>query len=69
FGRVLCDVGDNFDQVTENVFILAKHQGGYKKCEDIPGINLYLWQECGRCNDKPAIFDSYIPETYTKRSS
>ncbi|KAH8316805.1 hypothetical protein KR074_009084 [Drosophila pseudoananassae] len=69
FGRVLCDVGDNFDQVTENVFILAKHQGGYKKCEDIPGINLYLWQECGRCNDKPAIFDSYIPQTYTKRSS
>nr|NP_523891.2 peroxidasin, isoform A [Drosophila melanogaster]NP_995975.1 peroxidasin, isoform E [Drosophila melanogaster]NP_995976.1 peroxidasin, isoform D [Drosophila melanogaster]NP_995977.1 peroxidasin, isoform C [Drosophila melanogaster]Q9VZZ4.1 RecName: Full=Peroxidasin; Flags: Precursor [Drosophila melanogaster]AOQ10577.1 Pxn-RA [synthetic construct]AAF47668.1 peroxidasin, isoform A [Drosophila melanogaster]AAS64946.1 peroxidasin, isoform C [Drosophila melanogaster]AAS64947.1 peroxidasin, isofo len=69
FGRVLCDVGDNFDQVTENVFILAKHQGGYKKCEDIIGINLYLWQECGRCNSPPAIFDSYIPQTYTKRSN
>ncbi|XP_001354288.3 peroxidasin [Drosophila pseudoobscura] len=69
FGRVLCDVGDNFDQVTENVFILAKHQGGYKKCEDIPGINLYLWQDCGNCNSMPTIFDSYIPQTYTKRSS
>ncbi|XP_043950846.1 peroxidasin isoform X1 [Drosophila biarmipes] len=70
FGRVLCDVGDNFDEVTENVFILAKHQGGYKKCEDIAGINLYLWQECGRCeNSQPAIFDSYVPQTYTKRSS
>ncbi|KAH8305592.1 hypothetical protein KR059_002341 [Drosophila kikkawai] len=69
FGRVLCDVGDNFDQVTENVFVLAKHQGGYKKCEDIPGINLYLWQECGRCNNPPAIFESFIPQTYTKRSS
>ncbi|KAI8039124.1 hypothetical protein M5D96_007841, partial [Drosophila gunungcola] len=69
FGRVLCDVGDNFDEVTENVFILAKHQGGYRKCEDIAGINLYLWQECGRCNSPPAIFDSYIPQTYTKRGS
>lgn len=66
-GRVLCDVGDNFDQVTENVFILAKHQGGYKQCEDIPGINLYLWQECGNCNSLPPIFDSYVPQTYEKR--
>ncbi|EDV96683.1 peroxidasin [Drosophila grimshawi] len=67
-GRVLCDVGDNFDQVTENVFILAKHQGGYKQCEDIAGINLYMWQECSNCNSLPTIFDSYVPQTYTKRS-
>ncbi|EDW17736.2 peroxidasin [Drosophila mojavensis] len=67
-GRVLCDVGDNFDQVTENVFILAKHQGGYKPCEDIPGINLYLWQECGTCNNQPALFDTFVPQTYAKRS-
>ncbi|XP_060651867.1 LOW QUALITY PROTEIN: peroxidasin [Drosophila nasuta] len=67
-GRVLCDVGDNFEEMTENVFILAKHQGGYKQCEDIPGINLYLWQECSRCNSLPSIFDKYIPQTYTKRS-
>ncbi|XP_032290596.1 peroxidasin [Drosophila virilis] len=67
-GRVLCDVGDNFDQVTENVFILAKHQGGYKPCEDIPGINLYLWQECGNCNSLPPLFESFVPQTYTKRS-
>ncbi|XP_017057908.1 peroxidasin [Drosophila ficusphila] len=69
FGRVLCDVGDNFDQVTENVFILAKHQGGYKQCEDIPGINLYLWQECARCESSPSVFQSFVPQTYVKRSS
>ncbi|KAM8709189.1 hypothetical protein ACLKA7_016061 [Drosophila subpalustris] len=68
FGRVLCDVGDDFDQVTENVFILAKHQGGYKQCEDIPGINLYLWQECGSCTNLPPVFSSFVPQTYTKRS-
>ncbi|EDW78831.1 uncharacterized protein Dwil_GK12503 [Drosophila willistoni] len=67
FGRVLCDVGDNFDQVTENVFILAKHQGGYKKCEDVAGVNLYLWQDCGNCNSLPPIFDTYVPQTYVKR--
>ncbi|XP_030372346.1 peroxidasin, partial [Scaptodrosophila lebanonensis] len=67
-GRVLCDVGDNIQQVTENVFILAKHQGGYKQCEDIAGINLYFWQDCGSCNNMPALFDTFVPQTYTKRS-
>ncbi|ALC43349.1 Pxn [Drosophila busckii] len=65
--RVLCDVGDNFQEINENVFVLAKHQGGYKQCEDINGINLYLWQECGSCHDKPTLFDSYVPQTYIKR--
>uniref|UniRef100_T1PGN3 Cell adhesion molecule-related/down-regulated by oncogenes n=1 Tax=Musca domestica TaxID=7370 RepID=T1PGN3_MUSDO len=64
--RVLCDTGDNIQEVNENVFILAKHQGGYKKCEDIPGINLYFWQDCAVCSSLPPLIDSYVPQTYPK---
>ena len=65
-GRVLCDTGDKIEEVTDNVFILPKHQGGYKKCEDIPGINLYFWQDCGSCSSLPPLFDTYVPQTYSK---
>ncbi|XP_075162195.1 peroxidasin [Haematobia irritans] len=65
-GRVLCDTGDKIEEVTDNVFILAKHQGGYKKCEDIPGINLYFWQDCAACTSLPPLFDTYVPQTYTR---
>lgn len=65
-GRVLCDVGDKIEEVTDNVFILAKHQGGYKKCEEIPGINLYFWQDCASCSSLPPLFDTYVPQTYPK---
>ncbi|XP_061393833.1 peroxidasin [Musca vetustissima] len=64
--RVLCDTGDNIQEVNENVFILAKHQGGYKKCEEIPGINLYFWQDCAVCSSLPPLIDSYVPQTYPK---
>ncbi|KAI8116975.1 Peroxidasin [Lucilia cuprina] len=64
-GRVLCDNGDKIEDMTDNVFILPSRQGGYKKCENIPGINLYLWQDCGSCSSLPPLFDTYIPQTYT----
>ncbi|XP_065362237.1 peroxidasin [Calliphora vicina] len=64
-GRVLCDNGDKLEEVTDNVFILPNRQGGYKKCEDIPGINLYFWQDCGSCSSLPPLFDTYVPQTYT----
>ncbi|XP_037881152.1 peroxidasin isoform X2 [Glossina fuscipes] len=68
--RVLCDDGDQLEEVSENVFILSSLQGGYKKCEDIDGINLYFWQDCATCSSLPPLFDTYIPQTYkkTKRS-
>uniref|UniRef100_T1H3A8 Uncharacterized protein n=1 Tax=Megaselia scalaris TaxID=36166 RepID=T1H3A8_MEGSC len=67
-GRVLCDNGDNITEVTENVFMLPSTQGGYKKCEEIAGINLYFWQECQTCNNLSPLLSSYVPQTYPKRS-
>lgn len=47
--RALCDNGDNITDVTENVFVLPKHQGGYEKCDNIPKVDLSFWSEC--CTD------------------
>ncbi|XP_055843277.1 peroxidasin [Episyrphus balteatus] len=65
--RVLCDNGDNINEITENVFYLPKEQGGFKSCLDIHGINLYFWQDCGSCDALPPLLKSYVPETYPKR--
>lgn len=67
-GRVLCDNGDKIEEVTDNVFILPQRQGGFKKCEDIPGINLYFWQDCATCSSMPPLFDTYVPQTYQKHN-
>lgn len=49
-GRVLCDNGDNIKQITDNVFFLPNHQGGYKSCDQIPRPNLHVWLNCDKCS-------------------
>lgn len=49
-GRVLCDSGDNITQITDNVFLLPGVQGGYKRCDEIPKINLKVWLNCDKCS-------------------
>ncbi|KAK6627574.1 hypothetical protein RUM44_010052 [Polyplax serrata] len=55
--RVLCDNGDNIEEVTKNVFILPKKQGGYVSCAKIPQIDLRFWAECSNdCSGRFNIF-------------
>ncbi|XP_058066005.1 peroxidasin [Anopheles bellator] len=49
-GRVLCDNGDNITTITENVFVLPGKQAGYKRCEEIPQLNLEHWVDCTDCS-------------------
>lgn len=44
--RVLCDNGDDIRDVTQNVFVLPRKQGGYLPCTKIPQIDLRFWTEC-----------------------
>lgn len=56
--RILCDNGDDIKEITNDVFLLPKKQGGYVHCDVIPKIDLRLWTEC--CNDctSPGQFNS-----------
>ncbi|XP_017777040.1 PREDICTED: peroxidasin [Nicrophorus vespilloides] len=47
--RVLCDNGDNITDITDNAFYLPETQGGYKKCLEIPKVDMSFWSEC--CSD------------------
>ncbi|CAG5866190.1 unnamed protein product, partial [Menidia menidia] len=47
--RVLCDNGDNITRVQPDVFLVAQPPHGYGSCEDIPHIDLRMWQDC--CED------------------
>ncbi|XP_028827112.1 peroxidasin [Denticeps clupeoides] len=47
--RVLCDNGDNITQVQQDVFSRAQFPHGYSSCDDIPKIDLRMWQDC--CED------------------
>ena len=50
--RVLCDNGDDLQDITKNVFILQNEQtpSGFVKCnsDEIPRVNLLPWTECCR---------------------
>lgn len=44
--RVLCDNGDNITRVQQDVFRVVEHPHGYSSCDDIPQIDLRMWQDC-----------------------
>lgn len=44
--RVLCDNGDNITRVQQDVFRVAEHPHGYSSCDDVPQIDLRMWQDC-----------------------
>ncbi|XP_069777626.1 peroxidasin homolog isoform X1 [Narcine bancroftii] len=47
--RVLCDNGDDIQQVQQDVFMKAEYPQGYVSCDEIPKIDLRVWQDC--CED------------------
>ncbi|KAJ3612857.1 hypothetical protein NHX12_019114 [Muraenolepis orangiensis] len=47
--RVLCDNGDNITRIQQDVFSVAELPHGYGSCEDVPMIDLRMWQDC--CED------------------
>uniref|UniRef100_A0A3Q3MD66 Peroxidasin n=1 Tax=Mastacembelus armatus TaxID=205130 RepID=A0A3Q3MD66_9TELE len=47
--RVLCDNGDNITRIQQDVFSVTELPHGYGSCDDIPHIDLRLWQDC--CED------------------
>lgn len=44
--RVLCDNGDNITRVQHDAFRVAELPHGYSSCDDIPQIDLRMWQDC-----------------------
>uniref|UniRef100_A0A7N8WQH5 Peroxidasin n=1 Tax=Mastacembelus armatus TaxID=205130 RepID=A0A7N8WQH5_9TELE len=44
--RVLCDNGDNITRIQQDVFSVTELPHGYGSCDDIPHIDLRLWQDC-----------------------
>ncbi|CAB1449261.1 unnamed protein product [Pleuronectes platessa] len=47
--RVMCDNGDNITRIQRDVFRVAELPHGYGSCDDIPQIDLRMWQDC--CED------------------
>ncbi|XP_038627579.1 peroxidasin homolog [Tachyglossus aculeatus] len=47
--RILCDNGDNITRVQRDVFTVAEFPHGYGSCDEIPKVDLRMWQDC--CED------------------
>uniref|UniRef100_A0A8C2CWQ8 Peroxidasin n=1 Tax=Cyprinus carpio TaxID=7962 RepID=A0A8C2CWQ8_CYPCA len=47
--RVLCDNSDNITRIQSDVFSVAEFPHGYGSCDDLPKIDLRMWQDC--CED------------------
>lgn len=44
--RILCDNSDNITHVQRDVFRVAEFPHGYGSCQDIPRLDLRVWQDC-----------------------
>ncbi|CAK7289485.1 Probable oxidoreductase PXDNL [Vulpes lagopus] len=68
-GRVLCDNGDNIQQVQADVFAKAKYPQDYLSCDEIPQVDLRMWQDC--CEDcrSRGQFRTFTQESRKKRSA
>lgn len=58
--RVLCDNGDNITRIQQDVFRVAELPHDYGSCDDIPQIDLRMWQDC--CEGKSKwrhVFQNY----------
>jgi len=44
--RVLCDNGDDIQQVQRDVFRRVGYPSGYASCSSIPKVDLRLWKDC-----------------------
>ncbi|KAM9066589.1 peroxidasin homolog isoform X2 [Sarcophilus harrisii] len=47
--RILCDNSDNITHVQRDVFRVAEFPHGYSNCDEIPKVDLRMWQDC--CED------------------
>lgn len=49
--RILCDNADNITRVQRDVFRVAEFPHGYGSCDEIPRVDLRVWQDCceGAC--------------------
>ena len=62
--RVLCDNGDQMEQVFRNVF---KHQSQLVNCKDLPQISLLPWFESSCSTSKEASVSSALSQGRSKR--
>lgn len=44
--RILCDNSDNITRVQRDVFRVAEFPHGYGSCDEIPRVDLRVWQDC-----------------------
>lgn len=66
--RVLCDNGDNITRIQQDVFRVAELPHGYGSCDDVPQIDLRMWQDCcegkrewaGGLGHKPHNFEKLV---------
>lgn len=49
--RILCDNADNITRVQSDVFRVAEFPHGYGSCDDVPRVDLRVWQDC--CEGAP----------------
>lgn len=66
--RILCDNADNITRVQSDVFRVAEFPHGYGSCDDVPRVDLRVWQDC--CEDcrARAQFSAFSDHFRSKRS-
>lgn len=53
--RVICDNSDHIQQLQRDVFQVASYLQGMVSCEEIPALDLRLWQDCCEGKERAAL--------------
>uniref|UniRef100_A0A5F8GBW9 Peroxidasin like n=1 Tax=Monodelphis domestica TaxID=13616 RepID=A0A5F8GBW9_MONDO len=66
--HILCENGDNIQQVQADVFLKAEYPQGYMNCNEIPKIDLRMWQDCCEDCGTRGQFRAFTQELRRKRA-
>lgn len=68
--RIICDNGDNITRIQRNIFFLPSEENPLVSCDDIPSIDLRMWNECCEdCQDQTNIISRFRRSTAMRYSN
>ncbi|XP_051172267.1 peroxidasin homolog [Leptopilina boulardi] len=70
FARILCDNGDNITRIQKDIFHLPNDENPLLSCDDIPSLDLRMWNECCEdCQDQENIISRSRRSTMIRYSN
>lgn len=67
--KIICENGDNITRIQGNIFVLPGEDNPFVSCDEIPSIDLRMWNECcEECDDQTNTISRFRRSTAVRYS-